>query len=118
MDAYEIKQYRRGKLIHIRLSPRTHQRLKIRVAELETTLQRFVSRTVRRALLPPKGKKHKPTRVKGGPVRPQAAQVAPIKLQVAAQPVPKAEETKKAPTASEKPAVETKTKWVWKGKRN
>jgi len=56
VDASEIKSYRRGKLIHIRLSPRTHQRLKIRVAELGTTMQRYVSRTVRRSLLPPKPK--------------------------------------------------------------
>jgi hypothetical protein len=62
VDALEIKNYRRGKLIHIRLSPKTHQRLKIRVAELGTTMQRYVSRTVRRSLLPPKPKAPKPTK--------------------------------------------------------
>jgi hypothetical protein len=62
VDASEIKNYRRGKLIHIRLSPKTHQRLKIRVAELDTTMQRYVSRTVRRSLLPPKPKTLKPTK--------------------------------------------------------
>ncbi len=62
MDASEIKKYRRGKLIHIRLSPKTHQRLKIRVAELGTTMQRYVSRTVRRSLLPPKPKAPKPNK--------------------------------------------------------
>ncbi len=56
MDFFDTKNYRRGKLIHIRLSPRTHQRLKIRVAELGTTMQRYVSRTVRHSLLPPKPK--------------------------------------------------------------
>jgi len=62
VDASEIKKYRRGKLIHIRLSPKTHQRLKIRVAELGTTMQRYVSRTVRRSLLPPKPKAPKPNK--------------------------------------------------------
>ncbi len=62
MDVFEIKKYRRGKLIHIRLSPQTHQRLKIRVAELGTTMQRYVSRTVRRSLLPHKPKAPKPVK--------------------------------------------------------
>jgi len=89
VDASEIKKYRRGKLIHIRLSPRNHQRLKIRVAELGTTMQRFVSRTVRRALLPPKPKSTK---------KPKATQ----------DPQPKSEQTQ-APEVSKKPE-ETKGK--------
>ena len=41
---------RKGKLIHIRLSPSTHTRLKIRVAELRTTLQSWTEKTIRNAL--------------------------------------------------------------------
>ena len=111
MDAYEIKQYRRGKLIHIRLSPRTHQRLKIRVAELKTTLQRFVSRTVRRALLPPKDKapkKPKPLTVEYGPVKPLGAKDGEIKPPVTPSEAPKVDEAKKP--------LETKIKRHWKGK--
>jgi predicted DNA binding CopG/RHH family protein len=52
MDAYEISKYKRGKLIHIRLSPRTHQRLKVKAAALGMTMQRWVSRTIRKALRP------------------------------------------------------------------
>jgi hypothetical protein len=82
MDTFEIKKYRRGKLIHIRLSPRTHQRLKIRTAELGTNMQRFVSRTVRRALLPPRITKPKKQKVEtsgDSPIGPKQALETPIK---------------------------------------
>ncbi len=92
MDASEIKSYRRGKLIHIRLSPRTHQGLKIRVAELGTTMQRYVSRTVRRSLLPPKPKTPKP--VKQPKAQPPTAKGSKLVVNQAPETPKKTDETK------------------------
>ena len=41
---------RKGKLIHVRLSPKLHTRLKIRVAELQTTIQSWTVTTIRNTL--------------------------------------------------------------------
>jgi len=63
MEKLKSKKLKRGKLIHIRLSPKTHQRLKIRVAELNTSLQGWVSRTIRKELRPKKLLFPKPPKV-------------------------------------------------------
>jgi transposase-like protein len=53
---------RRGQLIHIRLSEKLHQRVKIRTAYLKTTMQRWVVSTLRNAL---RKKKRKPKKQEG-----------------------------------------------------
>jgi len=45
-----ISKTQDGKLIHVRLSPITHHRLRIHVAQLNTTIQDYVSSTIRNAL--------------------------------------------------------------------
>lgn len=40
----------KGKLIHIRLHPRTHMRLKVQVAESNTTIQTYANRAIRVAM--------------------------------------------------------------------
>jgi hypothetical protein len=49
VDDGEIKP-RKEKLIHIRLSPRTHYRLKVWTAEKNVTIQAWVSRAIRQVL--------------------------------------------------------------------
>ena len=102
MDAFEIKKYRRGKLIHVRLSPRTHQRLRIRVAELATTMQRYVSRTVRRSLLPPKPK---PPKIPKPPKQPKSKPPVEGSKVVFNQPqeAPKQGEQKPTPKKTDQP---------------
>jgi hypothetical protein len=56
MDEYGDSKHKRGKLIHIRLTPKTHQRLRVKVAALGTTMQRWVSLTLVNALRPRKAK--------------------------------------------------------------
>jgi len=74
MENFKAKKYKRGKLIHIRLSPKIHQRLKIRVAELNTSQQAWVSRAIRRELRPKKPLLPKPPKGESGkpdiPVKP------------------------------------------------
>lgn len=41
---------REGRLIHVRLSEETHKKLRIRVAELDTTIQEWVAATVEHEL--------------------------------------------------------------------
>ena len=49
MEKVKIRK-RKGKLIHIRLSPILHTRLKIKVAELRTTIQSWTVISIRNAL--------------------------------------------------------------------
>jgi len=52
-----IPKLKRGKLIHVRLSPVTHHKLRIHVAELNTTIQDWVTSTIRNALRKSRKKK-------------------------------------------------------------
>lgn len=53
MEKVKIRK-RKEKLIHIRLSPLIHTRLKIRVAELRTTIQSWTVSSIRNGLRKPK----------------------------------------------------------------
>jgi hypothetical protein len=51
MKAPKPKRIRKGKLIHIRLTPYAHKALKVKVAEQGTTFQNWISRVIRLELL-------------------------------------------------------------------
>jgi hypothetical protein len=51
MKAPKPKRTRKGKLVHIRLTPFSHKALRVKVAEQGTTLQEWTSRVIRLELL-------------------------------------------------------------------
>ena len=69
MEKMKIRK-RKGKLIHIRLSPILHTRLKIRVAELRTTIQSWTVTSIRNGLREKKVKKFKIKKVVKPEIKP------------------------------------------------